>query len=264
MTPAERKRLRAILHFRLKLADYVFQLEDFEVAEQEARLAHLSVPRPPRELEEARHELLRLSGAVEPVFDRVIGRIMKPQVGRIGPAERIWMLALQPHELWKSSYFAKVIVDNLDELVGRLEASPSLFEPPVAPIVQRPQFMAHTVNVYGTIAQVGTAGAANIPEELQNNVRETVELLAQLRTAIDGLDAPYEEREGLALAVAELQEELQRSRPRFGPLAGGWGAVKTFATIEGVWQGYDRIQHISAEVAPKVEGILHALTLAGK
>src|SRR6266849_3245196 len=62
-------------------------------------------PKVPPELEHLRQSLLRRSGAIRPLFERQIGRIIQPGMFGVGRHD-LWDLALVGHKEFYSGVFA--------------------------------------------------------------------------------------------------------------------------------------------------------------
>src|SRR5207244_102192 len=123
MTPDQRARFDRIAEFREGLLCFKSLLE---ATRSQSTVALPYSEHPPAaggELEALRQKLLRARGHVEPIFVRVIGRLVQP--GPMGlPSDSVWQIALQGHHVYSQPYYVQVLADEINTLLGRLEGEP--------------------------------------------------------------------------------------------------------------------------------------------
>jgi hypothetical protein len=187
--------------------------------------------------------------------------MMQPQPYQLGPPLNVWDLALHQVAGYSQVHFMDVLHDHLTVLIGRVEADPSLLQPPPAPerAIRLP-----AINIYGGTVNVAQTVSGNVSQStaVQSEIDGVRQLLAQLESAIRDVQAPEEERENFLEPVEQFSSELGKSRPLISRLARSWGAIQAFAAIEGAWQGWERVQRISMELGPKAHDLIQALAKA--
>ena len=131
--------------------------------------------------------------------------------------------------------------------------------PVIAPTTASPFTMGNivvnggTVNVgvtqKGAVTQTGGAGISVV--ELRN-------LADAFRQAVQAMGASSEEQAEFLAQVTKLEGELNKPAPLQAALLSVWSFMTTVATIEGTWQGWDRVQKIandiSVQMAPWFQG----------
>lgn len=142
-----------------------------------------------------------------------------------------------------------------------VEGSPSIFADRRTSEPLRPPSVIQTIHVYGNRPKIGLTGSGSVFEQATNalELEETRRLLQELEQAILRIEAPERERDGFLETVHHVQVELEEPRPRASRLLAAWGAVSTFATLEGAWQGWERVQRISVDLAPRIQSLIEAL-----
>lgn len=222
--------------------------------------------RPP-EFSALRQDILRRGGSIRPLCERVLGTYAYPQTtifGRTGPDINVWDLALRPSGHFdtpaQQAKFGEGVADLLTELIGRLEADPSLLEPPPPP-APRPEG-AQTINIHGGNVNIGQTFSGDVTQTntFGADLASVRQLLADLERAIGELEAPEEERESMLAPVETARAELRQARPIVGRLLAAYGAIQVFATAESTWQGWERVQHIAGELAPQLHKLIEATT----
>jgi hypothetical protein len=130
-----------------------------------------------------------------------------------------------------------------------------------APVTQ-----AQTIHVHGGSVNVAQTGAGSITQTTTapGTVAAVAQLLAELRDAIQGLDAPEDERAELLEPVTRLRAELQQPTPRVARLQTAWGAVRVIGDLESAWQGWERVQKIVGMLAPLVPPLLTEIVKAAR
>ncbi len=257
VSASQRVSIEAIVRFRDDLRSFQQML--------------LSAERPP-EFAAFRQSLLHRAGAIRPLFERVVGQYLQPQPSLFGPPPgppiNVWDLALTPSGYYntpkRQARYVGEIADHLAGFIGRLEADPSLLEPPAAPAPApaRAEGASQVINVHGGVVNIGQTHSGNVSQQASaaQDLTEIRRLLRELEEAIQQLEAPAEEREGFARPVAQLQGELTQDRPLVSRLVIGWGAVKAIGTTESAWQGWERAQRIAADVGPRLGELIQNLT----
>jgi hypothetical protein len=260
MTPEQRTRIDRIEQYYRDLVEFK-RLLDTQV-EAEAAGRRGPTPRHPATIEELRHSLLRRAGGIQPVFERVVGRLMQPQPFHAGPDANYWDLALVGAHWFSQTVAAGTLADFLSMAIGKLEDNPSLLDPPRAQPGSQPTSprQSQTINVYGGTANFAQAVSSNVSQTISapSDVDEIRRLLAELRQLIEDSGAPDEEREVAVVHVEQLSEELGKPKPRLAMLKIPWNGLQALATFDGAWQAVERAQQIVAELQEHLGPMLQA------
>src|SRR2546430_1509119 len=96
MPDVAQEKLEPIVAYHADLCRFRELMAAQEKAEDEAKHAYEQEPEPTVELEQLRQSLLYGSGVVQPVFERVIGRLVQPLPFYRGEVN-VWDLALHGH-----------------------------------------------------------------------------------------------------------------------------------------------------------------------
>lgn len=262
MKKRQRESINEIARYGEDLREFATLLEQSEAEKQNVRLLSTDATDVAQRTESLRQSLLARAGIVKPVFERVIGRLMQPQPYRMGPDINAWDLALHPHHVFTQHVFARRVADYIVELVGRLEADPELLEAPRT----RP---GTPLNLGATLQNVVVHGNVNIAQVGGGSVtqagtfigapRELIDLLHQLKVAVSNVQAPDEEKAELWSQIDELLKEVQKPKPSRAGLMRVWGAVQVWTTVEGAWQGWDRVKAIAELLAPHIQALITQL-----
>ena len=265
-TPTRRALFHEITAFQQLLTSYAEQLGTQVNAESTARDAHRSVPNRPVELQNLRRQLLRRQAIVQPVFERIIGRIVQPAPFNQGPVTNIWDIAFHPTGQWNDAHFVDVISDYLLTLIGKLESEPQLLDPNPRPAKRALDAgkQSQIIHVHGGTVNIAQTAAGDVTQVInrEDGIVDATRLLGDLEVAIRELHAPEDDRDSLIAPVEQLKVEIRQPRPLATRLLVAWSAVQTYATMETSWQGWDRVQRIASELAPKLHALLPALTAA--
>lgn len=263
MEPTERDRIDQIIAFHSDLARYRALLAQHERSVKQAdQYPRRPTPDLPAELEPLRQSLLRRSGPVKILFERIVGTIVQPQPYNLGPPINVWELALHENDHYNQDHFLGVVADYLNIAIGRLEDDATLLDAP------KPQTsaagMLAPINVYGGTVNIAQTAGGDISQSITvgQDLAEVGRLLSDLEDAIRAMDAPEDERDNFLEPVEELGRELGKSRPLVSRLARSWGAIQAIAAIEGGWQGWDRVQHIAADLGPRVHDLIQSMARA--
>ena len=262
MDTEQRQRIDTLIGFHADLKRYaerVGQYEDVYRAWARATYRTGREPLMDDELEDLRQDLLRRSGAVRPLFQRLAGRLIQPGPFHSGQHDA-WDLALVGHRDFYRASYARQIADILLTVIGRLEDDPALLEPPPPPPAQ-PVSALQPINVYGGTVNIAQTASGDISQTIapQQGLAEVRELLNNLESAIRDLGAPEEDIIGYLEPVEQLDRELGKSRPLISRLTTSWGAIAGIAAVEGTWQGWDRVQRIAADIGPKLHDLIEAM-----
>ncbi len=142
----------------------------------------LQEPKRPSEFEEFRQTLLQRQGVIQPILERVLGRILKPRPFYQGQPINIWELALYDVPTYNQAYYTGQVADRLTTLIGMLEADVSLLDPP-APQPEAPPTVANagqTINVHGGTVNIAQAHSGNIAQQISHS-QDVAEITSLLR-----------------------------------------------------------------------------------
>ena len=121
-----------------------------------------------------------------------------------------------------------------------------------------PQQLTIHVNDHSTV---------NVGQTVTGNIMQTAtvaadldRLLDKLLLAIGELQASDDVRSDFNAPVMQLQAEMKQSKLIARRLKIAWAAVNVIATMEGTWQGWDRVQKLVEALAPKMAAVLVQLT----
>lgn len=119
-----------------------------------------------------------------------------------------------------------------------------------------------TVNIHGGNVNIGQTVSGDVHQSMSapSEVAEIHRLLRDVEKALEEIEAPPEERDAFITQVHQIRGEIAQTKPILGRLVNGWGAVSTWATLEGAWQGWDRVQSIAVELAPRLHAFIQLLT----
>jgi hypothetical protein len=218
--------------------------------------------------EELRQRLLPQTEVMQRLVERVNGKVVIQPYPFFRGQSNIWHLAFFPDHTFSQAYMLGVVADTIVTAVGLLEDDPSLLDPPPPPSApsgtpRAPGIAPQTFHFHGASVNIGQIGSGQIDVITQSGGRpleigDLRRLVDDLEQAIRNLDAPEDDRKNLVGPVAELREELGKPKPRLTALMPGWNWVKTIATLDGAWGGWDRVQGIANAALPLLEALLKA------
>jgi len=121
----------AMVEFHRELRAFFNEMRDHERAVAEADFYNVDRPEPSPEVEQLRQSLIRRSGAVQQIVERILGgSALLPELVQ-GQAVSDWDLALYPHngfDGYNQTDYAGKLADRLLYLIGKFEAEPSLLD----------------------------------------------------------------------------------------------------------------------------------------
>lgn len=260
MTGEQREAIDDVVAFQSKMQAFWQMAKAHEEAVLRAKEATKPKPIPPQDMEEIRRSLARWAGRIRPLFERVVGQLIQPHPFYTGRSNA-WDLALVGHELYSQAPFVRLIVDHLDTLIGRLEAEPQLLERVQATprSTQRPPSISQTITVHANTVHIAQSGTGDATVSASPPVEEIGHLLEDLVKTLGNIDAPSAEREDLVSQAEEIAVEVRKPAPIRTRLLRGWSVVNTWASLEGAWQGWDRVQVIASQLAPLLHQWISAL-----
>lgn len=249
MDESQRARIDRVITYRDDMRKYALILATGETGES---------------CDAVRERILQGAGIMQPLLQRVRSVMIKPQPYNRGQGTNVWTLALYPSPGYNQAQFVRVVADELTMLIGQLEADPSLLDPPPPPkpMAAPPSSGPQTINIHDGTVNIAQTASGDVTQHnaAVANLAAVRQLINDLIGAIGDLDAPEEERESFVAPVETLKAELRQSRPLAGRLLAAYGAVQAFGTVESAWQGWERVQRVSGELAPHLHQLIQAMT----
>jgi hypothetical protein len=254
--PAET--IQFVKGFHRDLLSYVPMLRAKEaVAEAKHRSARVIPPGPdPAVMEALRQTLLRGRGRVEPVYIRLVGRLVQPKPFNDGQADSVWQLALFEHPVYRQSHYAQLLADEISTLIGQLEHEPSLLDPP-SPVPTR--IAPSTLHITGDRNVINLSGRDGSIQHVSTGDRaELRETLDELIRAIQALDRSVEGRTA-ALATARYIASAVDGDGDAEEVVDGWELLGRFVNGVTALQIASSVPALFHQAAPLMAPLLHAL-----
>ena len=213
------------------------------------------------EIEQLRRTLVRRAGRVRAVVDRLNGGALNVHAAPAAGGRTIgtvWDAALTGIAFMSQTESLERLADRVGMAAGRLEADPSLADPPrpIEPTVSPSQ----TIVVHGGSVNIGQTARGDVHQTVTPaaELAEVARLLGELRQAIAELDAGDDEKRAFLEPVERLGAEVGKPNPLRAALAMGWTTMTGIATVEGTWQGWDRVQRLAGEVAQHLAPVIQS------
>lgn len=265
MTPEQRSRIEEIEQLRHDLLK-LKQLVDIRDESESAARSSMSKRQGPARVNELRTSLLRRSGWIQPLFERIVGRLEQPKPFNAGAPDSIWQIALHGHPVYSRAHYDGVLADELNAFIGRLEADPALLDPP-KPAVSTigSHAMQSQTNYIFASSNVSQAAKSTVSQTVHSapDAAEMRRLLTELEDAIRGSDEPREDKDGYLESIEQIKGELARPNPRRSRLEMGLAWIERVAAGEGALQAVERAQRLAAALSPMLSAYSQALSGGG-